>query len=176
MLQSLAPFLGNIQPAVAYLRTYKKTVTDFLGQFGFGHAGLVQNEPGQDYAPHALRILSHLSTESLSIWPNRLPTNRGNGYPGPNYLGSLQAGQNAMFENFDCKNTDYSPTGTGTGGDEAKLDEDVVHYLDQFPRGTPNDPGGAETPAQDEHFAPCNIQSPPAIFGDGRAPNVFALP
>jgi phospholipid/cholesterol/gamma-HCH transport system substrate-binding protein len=164
MLQSLAPFLGNIQPAVAYLRTYKKTVTDFLGQFGFGHAGLVQNEPGQDYAPHALRILSHLSTESLSIWPNRLPTNRGNGYPGPNYLGSLQAGQNAMFENFDCQNTDYSPTGTG-GVD----DEDPVGYLE------PAASSGAQAD-QDEHFAPCNIQSPPAIFGSGRAPNVFALP
>jgi phospholipid/cholesterol/gamma-HCH transport system substrate-binding protein len=164
MLQGLAPFLGNIQPAVAYLRTYKKTVTDFLGQFGFGHAGLVAQEPGQDYAPHALRILSHLSTESLSIWQNRLPTNRGNGYPGPNYLGTLQAGQGAMFENFDCKNTDYSPT--GSGGD---TDEDPVGYLE------PAASSGAEAD-QDEHFAPCNIQSPPAIFGGGRAPNVFALP
>ena len=163
-LNALAPFLGNIQPAVAYLRTYKKTVTDFLGQFGFGHAGLVQQEPGQDYAPHALRILSHLSTESLSIWQNRLPTNRGNGYPGPNYLGSLQAGENTMFENFDCKNTDYSPTGTG-----GNTDENPVGYLE------PAASSGAEAD-QDNHFAPCNIQSSPAIFGGGRAPNVFALP
>jgi ABC-type transporter Mla subunit MlaD len=164
MLQAMAPFLGNIQPAVAYLRTYKKTVTDFLGQFGFGHAGLVQNQDGQDYAPHALRILSHLSDESLSIWGNRLPSNRGNGYPGPNYLGSLQAATNTMWENFDCKNTDYSATGGG-----GNPDEDPVGYKEPAASS-----GAAED--QDNHFAPCNIQNPPDIYGGGRAPNVFALP
>ena len=69
-----------------------------------------------------------------------------------------------MFENFDCTNTDYSPT--GTGGDD---DENPVGYLE------PAASSGAEAD-QDEHFAPCNIQSSPAIFGGGRAPNVFALP
>jgi phospholipid/cholesterol/gamma-HCH transport system substrate-binding protein len=164
MLQNLAPFLGNIQPIVAYLRTYRKTVTDFLGQFGFGHAGTTAQTPDQDYSPKALRILSHLSTESLSIWPNRIPTNRGNGYPGPEYLGSLQAAVGTMFENFDCKNTDYSPT--GGGGDP---DEDPVGYLE------PAASSGAEAD-QDEHFAPCNIQQPPDLFNGGRAPNVFAMP
>ena len=164
MLQNLAPFLGNIQPIVAYLRTYKRTVTDFLGQFGFGHAGTTAQTPGQDYSPKALKILSHLSTESLSIWPNRLPANRGNGYPGPNYLGSLQSAQNSMWENFDCRNTDYSPT--GSGGDP---DEDPVGYLEDAASS-----GAAED--QDSHFAPCNVQSPPDIFGGGRVPNVLAAP
>ena len=164
MLRNLAPFLGNIEPIAAYLRTYRKTITDFLGQFGFAHASTTQQTPDQDYSPKALKILSHLSTESLSIWSNRLPTNRGNGYPSPDYLRSLQAATGVMFENFDCKNTDYSPL--GTGGD---TDEDPVGYLESA-----SDSGAAED--QDEHFAPCNIQTPPNFFGGGRVPNIFALP
>jgi phospholipid/cholesterol/gamma-HCH transport system substrate-binding protein len=164
MLQNLAPFLGNLQPIVAYLRTYRKTVTDFLGQFGFGHAGTPRQFPDQDYSPKALRILAYLSPESLSVWPNRLPTNRGNGYPGPSYLGTLQAGEGAMFENFDCANTDYSPL--GAGGDP---DEDPVGYLE-----TAASSGAAAD--QDNNFAPCNVQVPPDIYNGGRAPNVFALP
>ena len=65
-------------------------MTDFLGQFGFGHAGISNQQPAHGLPADMPQDLSHLSTEALSIWPNRLPTNRGNGYSGPEYLGSLQ--------------------------------------------------------------------------------------
>ena len=52
---------------------------------------------------HLLRQISYLSLESLTIQPERLPTNRGNGYLQP-YAITSEPGK-GIFPNFDCNNT-----------------------------------------------------------------------
>jgi phospholipid/cholesterol/gamma-HCH transport system substrate-binding protein len=163
MLNSLAPILGNVAPAVSYLRQYRKTITDFLAVPGFGLSNTLPEQPGQDTARTYLKQLGYISPEVLSIYPQRLATNRGNAYPAPDYIASSMAASGGIFGNFDCKNTDYTPISADT-------DEDEVGYLQP-----PNPAEGVEA-NQDAGFAPCFIQDPPSIFGDGRAPNLMAAP
>ena len=174
MLNSLAPVLGNVAPAVSYLREYKKTITDFLAVPGFGLSNTLpetaapQGSPnGQDTARTYLKQLGYLSSETLSIWGTRLPTNRGNAYPAPDYLANQMAATGGIFGNFDCKNTDYSPDPTGL--EDQPEDETPVGYLE------PAASSGA-VGDQDATFAPCFIQPAPDFFGDGRAPNLMAAP
>jgi hypothetical protein len=58
-------------------------------------------------ARHNLRQLTYLSTEALTINPQRLNTNRGNAYLAPGVLNGPSSARNGIFPNFDCKNTDW---------------------------------------------------------------------
>jgi hypothetical protein len=104
-----------------------------------------------------LRILSHTSAETLSIYPQRLGTNRGNSYLAPGALSRIAS--DGIFPNFDCKNTDYTEVSQDPDEDEIRLG----------------------TPPQSPTVAPCVIQGPypePSgeDYGGGRYPHVFADP
>jgi len=157
VLDRLDPFLANLNPVLRYLAFHRKNVTDFLGAPGFAHAGVLDADPGEPAPEHALRIISNVSTETLSIWPTRLDTNRGNTYLAPGALSRIAV--DGIFPNFDCKNTDY------TDGSQDPDEEEVT-------LGSPE-----ATPA----FAPCIIQgpypdSPLGSFGGERFPQLFADP
>ncbi|MGH2951658.1 MAG: MlaD family protein [Solirubrobacterales bacterium] len=166
VLDRLDPFLANLNPALDYLSFHRAGVTDFLGAPGFAHAGVLEKRPDDPAPRHVLRIISHLSAESLSIWPNRLNTNRGNSYLAPGALSQLAS--EGVFPQFDCKNTDYN-----LGSQD--LDEEEVH-LEETP---PGDVNSGNPP--NAGFAPCVVQgafpdSPLANFGGERFPQVFADP
>jgi phospholipid/cholesterol/gamma-HCH transport system substrate-binding protein len=173
LMDALDPFLANLNPAVRWLRYYRKTVTDFLATPGVALSHAAQPFPGYDPpAPlHYLPQVPYSSAETLAVYPNRLSTNRGNAYPSPNYLQNPTTAARGIFPNFDCKNLDYNPSSQDT--DENPL------YRDPRP-GVPDSPtypdvigGSYPTPG----FAPCFIQEDfPSIFGGGRAPNLFADP
>ena len=165
VLDALDPFLANLNPAVAMLLDYRKTVTDFLATPGVALANSLYTQPGQPAARHYLKQLTYTSSEGLSVWPNRLATNRGNGYPPPNQVPAIAA-RSGIFPNFDCKNLDFTAIGAGDP------DEDPL------PNGqTPSDPAinGGNPPGQT--FAPCIIAKDfPASQGGGQAPNLYADP
>jgi phospholipid/cholesterol/gamma-HCH transport system substrate-binding protein len=156
VLDRLDPFLANLNPVLRYLAFHRENVTDFLGAPGFAHAGALADSPDDPAPEHMLRIISHISAETLSIWPHRLETNRGNSYLAPGALSRIAT--DGIFPNFDCKNTDYTNTSQDPDEDEVIL-------------GTPQ-----ATPS----FAPCVIQGPyPAPSGEsfnGRYPDLFADP
>ncbi len=117
VLSALDPFLASLNPVIKYLGFYRSEITGFLTgpPAALGDTlALSTNKPmcaktgGTPpsclAAPmHALRQLGYTSQESLSIWPQRLSTNRGNGYPQPNALAGYQATKHGIFPNFDCK-------------------------------------------------------------------------
>ena len=144
VLDALDPFLANINPAVGMLSRYRRTVTDFLATPGVALSGSLETQPGQPAARHYLKQLAYTGPESLSVWPERLPTNRGNAYPGPRYLGLSTTASNGIFPNFDCKNTDFPP---GGGGDP---DEDEILPGQSVPGVNGGNPPGVG-------FAPCFI-------------------
>ena len=153
VLDRLDPFLANLNPIIRYLAFHKRNVTDFMGAPGFAHAGAAPTTPDAPAPLHVLRIISHLSSESLSMWPTRLATNRGNSYLQPGAISRLAV--DGIFPQFDCKNTDYGPG-------SANPDEDEVRLGD--PQATPG-------------FAPCVIQGPfPEEFGGERFPQLYADP
>jgi ABC-type transporter Mla subunit MlaD len=103
VLDRLDPFLANLNPVVRYLSAFRHMVTDFLAQPPGGLANTLPPEPGQVTARHYLRQAVYTSSESLAVQPQRLPTNRGNGYPQPLSLNGFQSASSGIFPNFDCK-------------------------------------------------------------------------
>jgi phospholipid/cholesterol/gamma-HCH transport system substrate-binding protein len=168
VFDALDPFLANLNPALRYLEFQKLTMTDFMAGPGVALSGALDKFSGDPAPRHYLRQIGYLGAESLSLHPNRLPTNRGNGYNAPGALNSPLAVERGMYASFDCKNPDYAPL---AGGDN---DEDIILSGQTLP-----DVHGGQPP--DAHFAPCWIAgdfpaSPFGSFGDGRAPNVFPDP
>ena len=105
MLDRLDPFLANLNPVVRYLGAFRHMVTDFLAGPPAGLAATLPPQPGQVSPRHYLRQAIYTSTETLAVHPERLETNRGNGYPQPLSLNGLQSAQSGIFPNFDCKPT-----------------------------------------------------------------------
>jgi len=84
-----------------------------------------------------LRQLSYLSTESLSVHPERLETNRGNGYLQPLALNSYASARGGIFPNFDCK-----PSGGPIPRGDATVETAPCFVTKDFP----NQWGGGRAP------------------------------
>jgi phospholipid/cholesterol/gamma-HCH transport system substrate-binding protein len=157
VIDSLDPFLSNLNPIIRFLEFQKETVADFLAGPAGGLSGVIDGLPGDPAPRHFLRVMTYLSTESLAVWPNRLSTNRGNAYKGPFTLNDEAASEGGIFPQFDCKNTDYTAT-------SQPQDEDVV---------TKEERTASEAACWIEGDFPA---SKFGDFGDGRAPNVTQDP
>ena len=66
-----------------------------------------RRSPGSRLPRHALKQLGYITQESLAVYPNRLPENRGNGYllPYGDIIKQGSASRFGIFPNFDCDNT-----------------------------------------------------------------------
>jgi ABC-type transporter Mla subunit MlaD len=148
VLDRLDPFLANLNPVIEYLRAYRDEIVSFFNGPPGGIAGNLPTLPGQPAPRHVLRQVGYISAESLSVYPSRLSTNRGNDYLLPRGLRSPAAARAGIFENFDCDNTGQPGTGEVTAS-------------------PPVGPG----------FAPCIIApDQPPEFGGEHAPQLFADP
>jgi phospholipid/cholesterol/gamma-HCH transport system substrate-binding protein len=168
VFDALDPFFANLNPALRYLEFQKLTMTDFMAGPGVALSGALDKFSDDPAPRHYLRQIGYTGSETLSLHPVRLPTNRGNGYNAPLALNSPAAAARGMYASFDCRNPDYQPI---NGGDP---DEDII-----LPGQSAPGVHGGQPP--DAHFAPCWIagdfpESPFGSFGDDRAPQVFADP
>jgi virulence factor Mce-like protein len=102
-LAALEPFLANLNPVLSYLLDYKYFVTDFLQGPPQAISGIMQPLVGQGHVRHVFRQLGYTSAEVLSIYPQRLSTNRGNGYLQSDFAAQPRTATYAIFPNFDCK-------------------------------------------------------------------------
>jgi len=103
LFRAMDPFLANLNPVIRYLAANRQQVTDFLINPPHGLSGTVPQTGVAASTGHTLRQISYLSTESLSIQPERLPSNRGNGYL--QNLAITSEPSKGIFPNFDCNNT-----------------------------------------------------------------------
>ena len=104
VLRRLDSFLANLNPVIRYLGSQRKVITDFLSNPPHALAGRVAQTGVPGSTNHVLRQISYLSSESLTIQPERLPTNRGNGYLQPDLFARENVAR-GIFPNFDCDNT-----------------------------------------------------------------------
>ncbi len=167
VLARLDPFLANINPLLRYLASQKSTITDFLAGPSVGLSGAADGLPGDPAPRHFLRQLTVSGTETTSIHPARLATNRGHGYVADGVLNGFSAATKGIFPNFDCKNTDYNPGVQDPDEEEIVKGESV--------------PGINMGNPPDVRFAPCFIggawpDSRYGGFGDFRAPTLFQDP
>ncbi len=106
VMAALDPFLANLNPIIRYTNAYRHNASDFLSSPPAALSGTVTPQAGEPAPRHTLRQVSYLSTESLSIHPSRLSTNRGNGYIQPLALTAPTSTAAGIFPNFDCDETD----------------------------------------------------------------------
>jgi phospholipid/cholesterol/gamma-HCH transport system substrate-binding protein len=114
VLAALDPFLANLNPIIRYTNAYKANVGDFLSNPPAGLAGTLTPQSGDPSARHVLRQLSYLSPESLAIYPQRLPTNRGNGYLQPLAINAQSSAEHGISPSFDCDNSGEIPASAAT--------------------------------------------------------------
>jgi virulence factor Mce-like protein len=168
VMTNLDPFLANLNPIVRYLGYYRAQAGDFLANPAAGTAGYLPAEPGQPNPRHLSRQMSITGQESLSIWPQRIATNRGNGYLMPFSIGAQRStSEGQVFPSFDCENTGSThPQGEVllTGGTTPAPAEQG-----NFPLPMPS------------AFPPCTLQQNdlglfPTLFGGGRLPQILPDP
>jgi phospholipid/cholesterol/gamma-HCH transport system substrate-binding protein len=174
-LKNLDPFLANLNPIVRYLDYAWPVATDFITNIPAATSGYLPAGTDQAVVRNISRQMGIISPESLSIYPTRLPTNRGNGYLQPYAIGTPNSThQGELFPNHDCDNTGASG---GLGGGQVTRDpaSNPAPGFGVFPLSiTPVGP-----PLQ--AIAPCTIArqtmgSFPAAFGGGAVPNILPDP
>ena len=106
LLDSLGPFLEQLNPILGWLSLHQQLISDFITA---GGASLFARTSafGTQGTGHYLRQFGPAGNETLSLQPTRDPNNRGNTYPTPLWL---PAGTPADFTNgnlpaWDCRNT-----------------------------------------------------------------------
>jgi phospholipid/cholesterol/gamma-HCH transport system substrate-binding protein len=189
VMDGLDPFLANFNPVVRWLDYQAPVVTDFLSNPSSSTADFLPFQNGQNAPLHLSRQMTIFTTETLSIYPQRLTTNRGNGYLQPFAIGNAySSSQGEIFPNHDCNNTFGGhpvlnvPQGSTPVPGAAPMSESG-----QFPASslvTPVDPTfvapnsdvdanlvpGTGGPSA---YAACTIAPDfPSIFGGGKIPQI----
>jgi phospholipid/cholesterol/gamma-HCH transport system substrate-binding protein len=191
VMVSLDPFLANFNPFVRYLDYQAPVLADFLAGPSSSTADFLPFQAGQHAPLHLSRQMGMFTAEMLSIYQERLSTNRGNAYLQPFSIGDVKASQNAeVFENHDCTNTFNYPgnngevtPGTNNGGIPVHQEESG-----QFPFSSienpmmphdvgPNYPGHSDSEPGPASYAGCTIAPNwPSAFGGGQIPSVLPDP
>jgi phospholipid/cholesterol/gamma-HCH transport system substrate-binding protein len=111
VLVALQPVLRNFDPFFQYLSEY---VPELQALFANATASTLTHEKPQDvlHAPqlHFLKVMNLLTPEGLSIYQQRIGTNRGNAYPQPGAFAALASGL-SVFSSANC--ADSAPAGSG---------------------------------------------------------------
>ena len=194
----LDPFLANFNPLVRWLDYQAPVVNDFLGNIPAATAGFLPTQAGQSAPLHISRQMTIFTSETLSIYQQRLATNRGNGYLQPFAIGSyLPTTQGEIFPSHDCNNTSNFPLGGSvTGGlgsgqvtrdpassppasesGEFPLSSIVSPLNPSFISPDPNTDANPLPPGGPSAFAPCTIAPNfPSAFGGAKVPEVLPDP
>ncbi|HEY7266398.1 MAG TPA: MlaD family protein [Solirubrobacterales bacterium] len=197
VMDNLDPFLSNLNPVVRWLDYQAPVLTDFLSNPASATSGFMPFQPGQGAPLHLSRQMTIFTTETLSVYPKRLNTNRGNGYLQPFAIGSFfPTTQAEIFPNHDCDNTSsFLGGGSVTGGlgngqvTRSPASSPPQSESGQFPLSSlvppltpsyinpdpsPSSDASPLPPGGPSAFAACTIAPNfPAIFGGGKVPEVL---
>ena len=102
-LARLGPFLQELNPILEWLEQNQREVSTFLSN---GISAVADETESLDPIGrgHYLTQIGPTGTESVAVYPNRLPTNRGNAYIGPAQLDSRILNIRSITPSFDCNN------------------------------------------------------------------------
>ncbi len=101
-LVRVKPYLGGVVPVIDYINTYRREIAAF-----FANSTATTQATGlnaaQTRAVHYLRISNPINPEVLTVYQNRLDSNRGNPYMAPGGYNNLLSGLN-VFGSYLCTN------------------------------------------------------------------------
>jgi ABC-type transporter Mla subunit MlaD len=191
VMDHMDPFLANLNPVVRWLDYQAPVVTDFLANPASATSEFMPFQPGQGAPLHLSRQMTIFTNESLSIYPQRLNNNRGNGYLQPFAIGSFfPTTQAEIFPSHDCDNTSASfPITGGLGNGQvtrSPASSPPPSESGQFPESSlvpalsvnninsnpdPNSNANPLPPDGPSAFAACTIAPNfPSAFGGGKIP------
>jgi virulence factor Mce-like protein len=104
LLGSVGPFLEQLNPIINWLAIHQPLLSDFISN-GAAPLEATTTAFGGGSTGHYLRQFGPTGPETLSLSPTRDPGNRGNTYPQPVWLNTLQDFLKGDFASWDCKNT-----------------------------------------------------------------------
>ena len=103
LLGELGPWLSEVNPILDWLAQHQHTLTDMFANLGVATKATTTSRDPR--APgHYLRQFSPNGAETAAIHPNRLASNRGNGYINPLALTGSEAAKRGIIAAYDCKN------------------------------------------------------------------------
>ena len=137
LLENFRPVLHNLDPFFQELSLYVPELQAFFANFTSSTQAHASNTniPGGP-AQHYLRVMNVMSPESLTLYPNRVGTNRGNPYFKPGAfrsLGSLQ-----VFNSGSCGNPVPSVSGPPSEAVPQTLIEQIIQFKVANAPETPN--------------------------------------
>ena len=184
VMDGLDPFLSNFNPLLRWLDYQAPVVTDFLANPSSSTADFLPFESGQNAPLHLSRQMTILTAESLSIYQQRLQTNRGNGYLQPFAIGNFNSTRQAeIFPSHDCNNTFGGQQVTHNPPSNPPQEESGQFPFSSVVNPTvpqqvgPNFPGFPTNPPGPSAYAACTIAPNfPAAFGGAKVPEVLPDP
>jgi phospholipid/cholesterol/gamma-HCH transport system substrate-binding protein len=99
LLDRTGLFLRELNPILELLEYYQPQVRDFITNGSFGQADTVER-PGA--TGHYLRQNGPQGAETVGIFRERSPLNRGNAYLPPLFAAGPEISKRAMYPNWDC--------------------------------------------------------------------------
>lgn len=164
-LGQLDPFTRSLNPFLGYIADYLPELDGFVGNI----VAATQATPIGGSTAHYLRAMTVFSPEGLSIYPQRLATNRPNPYRFPRQMDQLRSGL-PVFEERQCPSgprpvpdmSDAQAFANTVGG----ISPLAATYLLQF--AFRNNPSNVPAPA-------CRAQGPTPGYGTD-FPHVVAEP
>ena len=180
VMDGLDPFLANFNPVLRWLDYQAPVVGDFLSNPSSSTADFLPSQAGQNAPLHLSRQMTIFTAESLSIYQNRIATNRGNGYLQPFAIGSFYPSTQAeIFPSHDCNNTFGGQPVTHNPASSPPQEESGQFPFSSLVNPTspdqvgPNFPGGTPASPGPSAYAACTVAPNfPSLFGGGAVPVV----
>jgi phospholipid/cholesterol/gamma-HCH transport system substrate-binding protein len=165
VLAATSPLLHNFNPFFQYLSEYEPELQAFFANATAStetherNANLVGKGPQQ----HFLKTLQELTPEGLSVYQQRIGTNRGNAYPQPGAFSLLASGL-SVFSSASCADSAPSLSGPPLG----TINQSII---DQLIGRVPN----ATKPEEESHTED-HLTYPPVANDPKNAANSVAAP
>ena len=159
ILAAITPVLHNFNPFFEYLSEY---MPELQALFANGTAATQVSEGNGDFPErgprqHLLKVLQTLNPEGLSVYPQRVGTNRGNAYPLPGAFSTLASGL-SVFSSSTCANSAPAASGPPLG----TITKEVIEQLIGKPTKTGSVGATIEDHVLNDPEVPSNQVAAPA--------------
>jgi phospholipid/cholesterol/gamma-HCH transport system substrate-binding protein len=122
ILAAFTPVLHNFNPFFEYLSQY---IPELQALFANGTAATQVREGNVDAAKgpqqHVFKALNVLTPEGMSVYQQRIGTNRGSAYPQPGTFSALASGL-SVFSSASCADSAPAASGPPTGTERVRPD------------------------------------------------------
>jgi virulence factor Mce-like protein len=168
VLAATSPLLHNFNPFFQYLSEYEPELQAFFANATASTQtheknGNVRGSPQQ----HFLKTLQELTPEGLSVYQQRIGTNRGNAYPQPGAFSLLASGL-SVFSSASCADSAPSLSGPESG----TITEEIIEQLiglepGSRKKGAPVENHALYPPVANNPEKPGNVVAAPACKQQG---------